>query len=259
MGMAQANSDLSSQATSATSGPAGSDPLASLFKMSTTAGLGSQDYVAVNVLSVVTLALGLASGLVLLDNILLVIPIAGIVIGVLSLIQIRKSAGTQTGTAWATLGLLLCLGLAGYKFGNGAIAAANSHADQSALSQMITDLGRDVSQADTTEKAYALFSDDFRTRVTPEVFKTRWAMMRSRELLGDLTTIESNGIYRIDTDPKTKETRGVTGTIFAYSKISTGGERRNFFFIKTPNGWKLDNIPDLFPSTTNLAPGQDPD
>lgn len=252
--MAQANSDLSSQTASS-----GVDPLASLYKMSTTAGLGSQDYVAVNVLSVVTLALGLASGLVLLDNILLIIPVVGVVIGILSLVQIRRSSGTQTGAAWAVIGLLLCLGLAGYKFGNEAVAAAKTYADESAIEQVVVDVGDFVKKPETTDKAYALFTDAFKARVSLDLFKSRWASFRSRELIGELTAIRSNGIVRVEVDPKTGTIQGVAGTISAYSKIPAGtGDRRNFFFIKDARGWRVEGIPDLFPDTSKQggAPGE---
>src|SRR5436309_1709781 len=88
------------------------DPLASLHKMSTTAGLGSEDYVAINAVSIATLLLGLASGLALPFTVLLILPLAGIVCGVLALRQIHGSNGTQSGRAFAIIGLLFSLGMA---------------------------------------------------------------------------------------------------------------------------------------------------
>src|SRR5438552_9086922 len=85
------------------------DPLAHLHKMSTTAGLGTTEYVAINPLAVTTIFLGLASALALLDNTLLALPIAAVICGIFALRQISRSGGTQTGRGLAILGLLLAL------------------------------------------------------------------------------------------------------------------------------------------------------
>src|SRR5271155_3285734 len=83
------------------------DPLLHLHKMSTTAGLGSQDYVAVNVTSVVAVLFGLASLLAIASPVLLVFPIVGVALSLIALRQVRNSNGTQTGIALAVLGLVL--------------------------------------------------------------------------------------------------------------------------------------------------------
>src|SRR5436190_20522337 len=85
----------------------GPDPLARLHKMSTTAGLGTTEYVAINPLAVASIFLGVASLLALLDNLLLAVPVLAIICSVWALSQIRNSGGTQSGRALAILGLLL--------------------------------------------------------------------------------------------------------------------------------------------------------
>src|SRR5687767_9055265 len=72
----------------------GADPLAKLHRMSRTAGLGTQDYVAINVAAVVSALLGLASVLALVTSLLLVIPVAGVICGLVALYQIKDSNGT---------------------------------------------------------------------------------------------------------------------------------------------------------------------
>ena len=81
--------------------------------MSRTAGLGTTDYVAVNTTAVTALILGLLSGLSLLGTIMLVLPVATLVVGIIAVVQVRRSAGTQSGTAIAALGLLLAGGFVG--------------------------------------------------------------------------------------------------------------------------------------------------
>src|SRR5205085_7590050 len=112
--------DLRDQATS--SAPPGvngngtavdDDPLARLHKMSTTAGLGTTDYVAINALAVASVFLGLASLLAMLDPLLLVLPVLAIACSIWALTQIRNSGGTQSGRGLAVLGLVLSLGCFG--------------------------------------------------------------------------------------------------------------------------------------------------
>src|SRR5688500_6062526 len=96
----------------------GDDPLSHLHKMSTTAGLGSTEYVAINAPSVFALIFGLASVMAIFDNILLIIPLAGLVCAILALRQISQSNGTQTGRGLAIGGLLLSLAFGGYVVAN---------------------------------------------------------------------------------------------------------------------------------------------
>src|SRR3954451_9896103 len=77
--------------------PVDDDPLAHLHKMSTTAGLGSGDYVAVNGTAVFALLVGVASALALMSEVLLILPLVAFVAGFMAWGQIRHSNGTQTG------------------------------------------------------------------------------------------------------------------------------------------------------------------
>src|SRR5207248_1399492 len=81
------------------------NPLASLYKMSTTAGVGTQEYVAINGTSIAALILGVGSVVVVLSNILLVVPLAGVICALVAMRQIANSNGTQTGRGFAAIGL----------------------------------------------------------------------------------------------------------------------------------------------------------
>ena len=83
--------------------------------MSTTAGLGSGDYVAINGAAIASILIGVGSAIVLFDSkMLLVVPLAGIVCAILAWVQISQSNGTQTGRAVAAIGMLLSLGFGGF-------------------------------------------------------------------------------------------------------------------------------------------------
>src|SRR5207249_5999139 len=94
--------------------PADDEPLAHLHKMSTTAGLGSGDYVAVNGTAVFALMLGVASALALMTEVLLIIPLVCVIASVIAWGQIRHSNGTQTGKRLVIAALVLGLGLGGF-------------------------------------------------------------------------------------------------------------------------------------------------
>src|SRR5439155_24799091 len=84
------------------------DPLSHLHKMSTTAGLGSGEYVAINGTAIFALILGIVSALTLFEElVLLVVPLVGVVAAIVALRQISRSGGTQTGKGLATAGLVL--------------------------------------------------------------------------------------------------------------------------------------------------------
>ena len=91
----------------------GPDPLSTLHKMSTTAGVASQQYVAINSAAVVAALLGVASALTIFSPLLLVIPLAGIVVAIFAWRQISDSSGTEAGKPVAVLGLLLSLLIGG--------------------------------------------------------------------------------------------------------------------------------------------------
>src|SRR4051794_31568703 len=85
--------------------PPDDDPLAHLHKMSTTAGVSSQDYVAINIPSLVAFVLGLASVLAAVFPVALLLPALSIAFAIASLSQINRSNGTQTGRGFAYLGI----------------------------------------------------------------------------------------------------------------------------------------------------------
>ena len=94
--------------------PQSNDPLASLHRMSTTAGVASQEYVAINQTAIATLLLGLAGISVIMANLLVVLPVIAVVCGIVALRQIANSNGTQSGRSLAGLGMVLGLVMLGY-------------------------------------------------------------------------------------------------------------------------------------------------
>ena len=92
--MSQTQTDPSQTQSNPPPSPADDDPLAHLHKMSTTAGLGSGDYVAVNGTAVFALLVGVASALALMTEVLLILPLVCVIAAVVAWGQIRHSNGT---------------------------------------------------------------------------------------------------------------------------------------------------------------------
>src|SRR5271170_804167 len=85
-------------------GAAGTDHLRELPKMSSTAGVGTEEYVAINVPAVFALLLGFAGILALIEAPFVVIALAAIVVAIVAMVQIAKSSGTQAGGGFAVAG-----------------------------------------------------------------------------------------------------------------------------------------------------------
>ena len=135
--------DVQTQSAPAAAG-AGDDRIASLKKMSTTAGVGSQDYVSINPLAIGALLLGLISGLVVFTNVLFILPAAGVIFGIMAIRQINDSNGTQAGKTWAIVGIALSVLIGGGVLASRAAAGWATRGDQRQISELIDALGRDV-------------------------------------------------------------------------------------------------------------------
>ena len=170
----------------------GDDPLATLHKMSTTAGLSSQEYVAINTPSVAALLLGLASALAILDPVWLIVPVAAVISGIVAVHQVRNSNGTQTGGKIAILGIALAVVLAGVVGVKAVQAALGARADRQAIIALIQRLGERVKTGVSTgqwDEAYALFTDRFKGAHSRGEFIARW---KGYEIYGGVQSMEWN-------------------------------------------------------------------
>jgi hypothetical protein len=220
------------------------DPLASLHKMSRTAGAGTQEYVAINALAVTTLVLGVASGIVVFGRLFFVVPLVAIVFGITALHQIRNSNGTQSGRVLAILGLVLAVGLMGYQLAVEAATFAEGRDDRQQLSSLVQTLGQRIADREY-EPAYALFSDRFRQRVTRQRFDTMWDMLRDHAVVGTIQSMETTGLYAFQTDPETQTRFAIGMCVITFNKSQ---DRQQITFRRDPqHGWQIDDLPTLFP------------
>jgi len=238
------NPASSSQALDSGS-PQAPDPLAKLHHMSTTAGLGTTEYVAINPMAVASILLGLASSLCLLDNILLVIPVAAIICSLIAIRQIRNSNGTQTGKGLVTLGLVLAIGFAGFIGSRAATAAIRTRADREAIASLVDDLGKRLKNSDY-DGAYTLFSSRFHDRIKQQVFVDRWTYFRDKSV-GNVSNLEWNKQAAFEYDRATGVPMAYSIVIMSFPKLADPS-RQEVIFAKSPEGkWEIEDLPSLFP------------
>ncbi len=241
--MTQANPSSNSTVPNS-SGPSQSgDPLLGLHKMSMTAGLGSTDYVAVNVTSVVSILFALAGVLSVLANLLLLIPLIGFVLAIVALRQIRNSNGTQTGKglAWIGLGisLLIVLGV----LGNQALQAFRQKDEEKAIAGLCQNLGQLISDGKYDE-AYDLFDEDFRSRNSQDSFKVRLEMMQQNTVVTPIVSIDTSGLMRFN-QSEFGDLRADAVMRTHYKNQQIG--RYEIHFRLSGGKWLIDDIPDMFP------------
>jgi hypothetical protein len=220
------------------------DQLSKLHKMSTTAGVASQQYVAVNSAAVIAALLGLASGLTLFSPLLLIIPLMGVIVAIVAWKQISNSNGTETGRAVAVAGLLLSLcfgsGVAGKEY----LDYSHSRADGLQMDAIIQQVSSAI-QSGQLDAAYKVFDQNFRNRVSAAQFKAKITSMQLPGANGRIHSMTWNRV--LPQYEKTQGGDGLLGIIYGAINFDAGEGRFTFIFEKAPGGWELLNIMEIFP------------
>lgn len=227
----------------------GDDPLAKLHRMSTTAGVASQQYVAINgaaVVATVLAAVSLWFGLMAWTSTLwLVIPLAGVICGIVAWRQIADSNGTEKGRLFAAIGVVGSLLIAGAVIARQAAQSRHERADGRAMADAVAKLG-DLVRANKMADAYQMFSVNFRTRISEDVFAKKWTAFQDPAYYGKLQSLTWN-----DVPPQYEQTDGGETTlavIYAAGKFERAEPRFTVIYRKAGDTWQLDNIPEVFPA-----------
>ena len=249
------------------------DPFSHLHKMSTTAGLGSGDYVAISGPAIACMLLGVASALVLFDaSIFLILPALGLFCGVWGWISIAQSNGTQTGREIAVLGMLLSLGFGGYFTLNRTLSSMKTHANESQIVNLLHDLGSDLKEAGSQQAqadhpkakqsdeerldhlqkaeqayhaAYELFDSDFHSKFPEPQFAGAWTHVNSNPYWGFISRIDWNKVLSFDVNP-VDGSQQATGMILFYITKSNEPLRLSMGFRNDHGKWLVDQLPDFF-------------
>jgi hypothetical protein len=251
------------------------DALSRLTKMSTTAGVGSGDYVAINTLAIASLILGFFSVFTPLlgSSLLQVIPLSAVVTALVAWRQIQRSNGTQKGKALAAAGIALALLIGGGTLVAKAVTALTYAPETSKICTIIEKLGNEIAGAGaatpapstqpasrpTTRSAeyidrmiqvdrhyhtaYLMFSDKFRSRVSEQRFIEVWSQV-NRSASG-VESMEWNGHIDFTTDTGSGAPQAV---VMAWMRLKDPNEvvREGMIFTKEAGVWEIDDVPNLF-------------
>ena len=227
--------------------------LSRLHKMSTTAGIATQEYVAINNMAIAAAVVGLATAVVLSGyTVFLVLAVAGVICGILALRQIRDSAGTQGGKGIAILGIALSLLFGGIGIAQMVLEARRERADAVLVAQAIKDLGATLA-AGEFKKAYESTDPVFQ-RTHP---LTRWEQVfkGQAEAFGKLTKFEGNGIVQFTTLADGTYT-GVTMIVAQWEKRPGEDARLATYLTPDDSGkWRIYRIIQGFEDQQNRARG----
>ena len=254
--------------------------------MSTTAGLGSGEYVAINTLAIASTLLGLGTMVVpvLGYDLLQIIPMAAIVSAVVAWRQIQRSNGTQTGKGLAATGIALALLIGGGTLVAKAVTAWKYAPETHEIAGMVEKLGSEVSQAGAAmpapssqpasapaatspelidrmiqvsrhyRNAYLMFSDRFRARVSERRFIEVWSQV-NRPDTGGVRSMEWNGLIDFATDTGSGAPKA---GVMAWLRLNNSKEvpREYMVFTKEAGKWEIDDVPSLFGDTKGKKMGQ---
>jgi hypothetical protein len=221
------------------------DALLHLHKMSMTAGLGAQDYVAVSITAVVAVLFGLASLLAIVSWVMLVIPLTGVALSVTALRQINHSNGTLTGRGLAYLGLILSGAITLGIFTVQTVQQVRRRDDSKAIAALCQKYGEDLDRRDF-DSAYALFDSAFQTRVPIASFKAHLAGLQQGAMTPPIDRAEWNGLAQFTQGDEGIQTAEAVMKVH-YKGMDEEMGRFSIRFRKEADApWLIDNIPDQF-------------
>jgi len=223
--------------------PIAADPFANLHKMSTTAGVAEQEYVALNTCAVLAVIFGVAGALSFLGNLFLVISVVGVVFAVIALRQIAVSNGTQTGRALAVGGVVMAV-----LSGGGAVALRlgqdlGVRRDSLAIGAEINAFGRDILHQDY-QAAYVRASRQFRDRVPANYFI---AQMRGWQTA-------TRGFQSFRWNEMTPVFKGSTADAMVILGFGDSDQRVMVKMKHEGGYWRITDMPELFPDRTPQPP-----
>jgi hypothetical protein len=240
------------------------DPLAKLHKMSTTAGLGVGDYVAINPMSVATLVVGLASAAAMLDPILLAVPVVAIVLGLAAITQIRKSSGTQGGLSLAIVGMIAAVGFTGLVGYREFTRRATEKIERQAVVALVDRFGETVLGGKAGD-AWELFTPTFHEAFDRQQFILICGTLQHGPAIGSITSMKSNGFVKFDTysENNAKDQFAQTMMVVTFKSKQDGSsfnDRYDVVLRKVGDAWKIERLDTFFtpPKVTVPKGSKDP-
>lgn len=240
------------ESAQATGAATTADPsLKRLYQMSRTAGVGLADYRSVNTFAVIALLTGVASFLLVAFPtwpVLLLVPLAAVLLGVVALSQIRTSNQTQTGTLIAMVGIVAALGFGGYWTQNRLRLNSADEQARAEITALIQSLGSAI-HAEDFAKAYTLFEPRFRQRVDQATFESTLRAVRTRAYRVEVVGMGVTERTIVERDRNGNMTAVAAADILAAD--GDGSTRRVnsevLDLAHDPTGWYIRGVQGWFP------------
>jgi hypothetical protein len=118
--------------------------------------------------------------------------------------------------------------------------------DRQAVINALTQLGEDI-KAGRIDQAYDRTTSKFQGQVTRDHWTTVMTSAKSNTMLGDLRSVDSNGLVEFSEDVTGKT--AVAAGLFKFEK-APAPMRYTFVFHKAGDTWAIEGIPNLFQSPT---------
>ena len=222
--------------------------LAGLAAMSTTAGVGVQEYKAINPFAVASLVTGMASALVWLHPLLYALPVLSVAFGAWAIARIRASNGTEGGTWLAVAGLVLGIGFGGVLAARELRSGGMERTARLEIEETFGTLGQALAEGRHAD-AYALMAPAFREEVPPEEFDARLTAITGGP--GSVTGAHSNGLAQVEVDPEGRAT--AQALLIVEFADRPEPSRLPAMLERTPDGWRIRRMLIWFPPDPSRA------
>jgi len=147
----------------------------------------------------------------------------------------------------AICGLLLSVGFAGFTGVKELGKVRTKAADEREMKQLITDFGKAVSES-RIDAAYAMTDARFQEQVTLDRFKRLLVELQASPVVGPVKSIESNGLFSIETDVETDLRMAVGYALVRTEKLPANSPMRpEIRYRRSGEQWRIFALPDWFP------------
>ncbi len=247
------NSPPASAPASSGSGGTRGDTFDRLYHMSTTAGLGSGDYVAINNVAVVAILMAGLSFLAITSDYLLVLPLVGVILASIAIWQIHGSNGTQGGKWLAILGLLVSLGFGGAVGVRSFVDSRRLAADTADISKLLETFSTQLTKQEF-KSLYGMFTERFQTRVPEARFDDTFRALLATGGKAGILEMNWNQKLEVVDRGQIDIARAVWRFVFSMAQPPFGAE---VVLVKSNGTWRIEDMPQLFqpPQATAGAGG----
>ena len=251
--MPQTSTSASETTASDASSPGqGTDHLARLRKMSTTAGVGGGDYAAISPVAVGALIVALLGTLAFLYEILLLLPAVGLVLGGLGMRQIARSNGTLTGRPLALAAIVISGLLLLYLGGGRVLEYVQRRPDRIGIAQTLDGWGKELGDRNYLA-AYQRMSPTFKSRVAFDLFAEKFRQLEAAAPeAGGLSGARWNEAVEFRPVPPEGAPTAEVGLMLAFRSAP---EVFTVALMARVNGvWLIQELPNLFPEARPPRP-----